>query len=146
MAECSCRGHTGLTTCTAPHTKYSPIKVGNELVFIVAHSRSEVCNSRISLLGPAEVRLRYENVSHGQHAQPSQLLRGIEDNWREPTGHLGVESNLDTCLDLGDMTETATATHCPIQCAGMCSTCPIQCAVMCTTCPIKCGMCTTCPI
>jgi hypothetical protein len=35
-------------------------------------------------------------VSHGQHAQPSNLLRAVEHHWREAAGHLGVETNLDT--------------------------------------------------
>lgn len=43
---------------------YQPVKVRNELVLIMAHSRSEMCDSRISLFGPAEVRLRYKHMSH----------------------------------------------------------------------------------
>lgn len=39
-------------------------------------------------------------MAHGEHAESSQLLRGVEHNRRETTRHLGVEANLDTCLDL----------------------------------------------
>lgn len=39
-------------------------------------------------------------MSHGQHAQPSQLLGGVENDRGEATGHLGVETDLDTGLDL----------------------------------------------
>ena len=39
-------------------------------------------------------------MSHRQHTQSTQLLRGVEDDRREPTGHLGVQPNLDSSLDL----------------------------------------------
>lgn len=39
-------------------------------------------------------------MAHGEHAESTQLLRGVEHNRGEPTWHLGVEANLDTCLDL----------------------------------------------
>lgn len=41
-----------------------------------------------------------EYVTHGQHAEPTQLLGCVEDHRREPGGHLGVETDLDTGLDL----------------------------------------------
>lgn len=55
---------------------------------------------RVGLLGPAQVRLWNQHVTHGQHAQATQLLGRIKHHGREPGGHLGVESNLNTCLDL----------------------------------------------
>lgn len=39
-------------------------------------------------------------MTHGQHSQTSQFLRGVEDHWGEPAGHLGVETDLDTGLNL----------------------------------------------
>lgn len=39
-------------------------------------------------------------MAHGQHAQASQLLRGVEHHRGEPARHLGVEANLDPSLDL----------------------------------------------
>ena len=39
-------------------------------------------------------------MAHTQHAQPSELLRSVEDDRGEAGGHLGVESDLDTRLDL----------------------------------------------
>lgn len=39
-------------------------------------------------------------MTHGQHAESTQLLGCVEDHWREPGGHLGVETDLDTGLDL----------------------------------------------
>lgn len=38
-------------------------------------------------------------MAHGQHAQPPQFLGCVEDNWWEPTGHLGVQANLYPSLD-----------------------------------------------
>ena len=39
-------------------------------------------------------------MAHGQHAQAAQLFGGVEDHRGETTGHLGVEANLDTRLNL----------------------------------------------
>lgn len=39
-------------------------------------------------------------MAHGQHTKTTQLFGSIEDYWRETTGHFGVETDLDTCLDL----------------------------------------------
>lgn len=38
-------------------------------------------------------------MTHGQHAQPTQLFGGVKDHGREAARHFGVEANLDTCLD-----------------------------------------------
>ena len=66
----------------------------------MAHTGSEMSDPLVSLLGPAEVRLGDEHMTHGEHTQTPQLLRGIEHNRGESTGHLGVETNLNTGLDL----------------------------------------------
>ena len=47
-----------------------------------------------------QVRLGDEHVTHRQHAETSQFLGGVENDGRESTGHLGVEADLDTGLDL----------------------------------------------
>jgi len=47
-----------------------------------------------------EIRLRYQNMTHWQHSQSTQLLWGVEYNWRETAWHLWIETNLDTCLYL----------------------------------------------
>ena len=39
-------------------------------------------------------------MAHREHAQAPQLLWSVEDNWREPAGHLRVQPNLDPGLDL----------------------------------------------
>lgn len=39
-------------------------------------------------------------MTHGQHAQTTQLLRGVKDHRWETTRHFGVQTNLDTGLDL----------------------------------------------
>lgn len=39
-------------------------------------------------------------MTHREHTKTSQLLWSVKDNWRESTGHLGVQTNLDTSLDL----------------------------------------------
>ena len=39
-------------------------------------------------------------MTHGQHAQSSQLLGRVEDDRRETRGHFRVETNLDTRLNL----------------------------------------------
>ncbi len=56
----------------------------------------EVGDAQISLLAVAQVRLGDEDVSHGQHPQATDLLGTVEDDRREPTGHLTVQTNLDT--------------------------------------------------
>jgi len=66
----------------------------------MAHARPEVCDANIGLLRPAEIRLRDQYVSHRQHAKTSKLLRRVEHDRWETTRHLGVEADLDTCLDL----------------------------------------------
>ena len=81
-------------------TEHSPIEVRNELVLIVTHTRPEMSDTLVRLLGPTQVRLGDEDMTHGQHTQTPQLFGGIEHHWRETTGHFGVKSNLDTSLDL----------------------------------------------
>ena len=39
-------------------------------------------------------------MSHGQHSEASQFLRRVEDDRRKSGGHFGIESDLDTSLDL----------------------------------------------
>lgn len=39
-------------------------------------------------------------MAHGQHAQTPQLLRGVEDHRRKTAWHFGVQTNLNTSLDL----------------------------------------------
>ena len=57
-------------------------------------------DARISLLAEAQVTLRDQDVSHGQHAEASELLWGIEHDWWESRGHLGVQTHLDPRLYL----------------------------------------------
>eukprot|EP00123_Amoebidium_parasiticum_P018099 comp24100_c1_seq1/m.43516 comp24100_c1_seq1/g.43516 ORF comp24100_c1_seq1/g.43516 comp24100_c1_seq1/m.43516 type:complete len:578 (+) comp24100_c1_seq1:3557-5290(+) len=66
----------------------------------MAHTRPEVCDAAVSLLGPAQVRLGNKHVSHGQHAQPSKLLGRVEHHGRETGRHFRVETDLHTGLDL----------------------------------------------
>ncbi len=56
----------------------------------------EVGDAQISLLAVTQVRLGDEDVSHGQHPKATDLLWTVEDDRREPTGHLTVQTNLDT--------------------------------------------------
>lgn len=39
-------------------------------------------------------------MTHGEHTKATQFLRSVEDDGGKTTGHLGVQTNLDTCLDL----------------------------------------------
>lgn len=39
-------------------------------------------------------------MSHGQHAETSQLFWSVEDHRREAAGHFRVETDLDTRLNL----------------------------------------------
>lgn len=39
-------------------------------------------------------------MAHGQHAQTSEFLGRVEHHRGEPARHLGVETDLDTSLDL----------------------------------------------
>ena len=77
-----------------------PVEVGNELVLVMAHPGPEVGDANVSLFGPAQVRLGDEHMAHGQHPQAPQLLRCVEHHRGEPAGHLGVQPNLDTGLNL----------------------------------------------
>ena len=77
-----------------------PVQVGDELVLVVTHTGPEVSDAHVRLLGPAEIRLGDEHVAHRQHAQPAQLLRGVEHHRRETTGHFRVQTDLNTGLDL----------------------------------------------
>ena len=54
----------------------------------------------VGLFRPAQVGLRDQDVTHRQHAEPTELLRRVEDDRREATRHLGVETDLDACLNL----------------------------------------------
>lgn len=38
-------------------------------------------------------------MAHGEHAQPPQLLRGVEHHRRKTAGHFGVQADLDPSLD-----------------------------------------------
>ena len=38
-------------------------------------------------------------MTHGQHAQPAQLLRRVEDDGREARRHLRVQTDLDPSLN-----------------------------------------------
>lgn len=39
-------------------------------------------------------------MTHGEHTKATQFLRSVKHNRRKTTGHLGVQTNLYTCLDL----------------------------------------------
>lgn len=58
-----------------------------------------MCDADVGLFGPAKIRLRNQNVTHGQHTEAPQLLGRVKHDGREATGHLGVETDLDTRLD-----------------------------------------------
>ena len=92
--------HCPATTNYTPRPPGPPIQVGDQLVLVVAHSGAEVGNAHVRLLGPAEVGLGDEHVPHGEHAQAAQLLGSVEHHGREAAGHLGVQADLDTGLDL----------------------------------------------
>lgn len=47
-----------------------------------------------------QVRLWNQHVAHGQHAKATQLFGSVEDYRRETARHFGVETDLDTCLNL----------------------------------------------
>ena len=47
-----------------------------------------------------EIWLWNEYMTHGEHTKATQFLRSVKDNRGETTGHFGVQTNLDTCLDL----------------------------------------------
>jgi len=76
------------------------VEIGNQLILFVTHSGTEVSGSDIGLFGVSQIGLRNENVSHGKHSQTSQLLGSVEDHRRESAGHLRVETDLDSSLNL----------------------------------------------
>lgn len=55
--------------------------------------------AHISLLGPTQIGLRNQDVTHAQHSQTAQFFGSVEHNRRETGRHLRVEANLDTSLN-----------------------------------------------
>lgn len=47
-----------------------------------------------------QIRLGYEHVAHGQHAQAAQLFGSVENNGWETARHFRVQPDLDTGLNL----------------------------------------------
>ena len=66
----------------------------------MAHTRSEMSDTHISLFRPSQIRLRDQNVAHGQHAEAAQFFGRIKHHGRESRGHFGVQTDFDTGLDL----------------------------------------------
>mmetsp|Transcript_3094 Transcript_3094/g.10260 ORF Transcript_3094/g.10260 Transcript_3094/m.10260 type:complete len:228 (-) Transcript_3094:3866-4549(-) len=77
-----------------------PIQVWNQLVLVVGHPAAEVRHAGIRLHAVLQVGLRDQDVTHGQHPEAANLLRGVEHHGRETRRHLGVQTNLDARLDL----------------------------------------------
>jgi len=77
-----------------------PVQVGDQLVFFVTHSGSEVSDSDVRLFGPTQVGLRNEDVTHGEHAETAEFFRSVENDRRESGRHFRVETDLDSSLDL----------------------------------------------
>lgn len=80
--------------------KRLPVEIWDQLIFLMAHARSEMSYTNVGLFGPAQIRLRDQHVTHRQHAKTSELLGCVEHDRREATRHLGVKTDLDTSLDL----------------------------------------------
>mmetsp|Transcript_39335 Transcript_39335/g.83813 ORF Transcript_39335/g.83813 Transcript_39335/m.83813 type:complete len:1257 (-) Transcript_39335:3240-7010(-) len=76
------------------------VQIGNQLVLFVRQTTAVVGDAGLSLLGISQIGLRDQNVTHTQHAQASQLLGCVEHHRRESRRHLGVQTDLDTGLDL----------------------------------------------
>ena len=77
-----------------------PVQVGDELLLLRGHSRTEVGHPKVSLLCIPQVRLRYQDVAHAKHPKATDLLWRVENNRRKSARHLGVEAYLDPCLNL----------------------------------------------
>lgn len=56
-------------------------------------------DSGVGLLGPAQVALWDEDVTHGQHAQAAKFFRRVENHWRESRRHFRVKTDLDAGLN-----------------------------------------------
>ena len=75
--------------------------IGDQGLLVVRHTRSEMGNTGIRLLGPPLVASRNQDVRSRNHTKTSQFLGGIEHRRRETRRHLGVQPDLDTGLNLG---------------------------------------------
>ena len=75
-------------------------KIGNDLVLLVAHAASKMRHALVRLLRIAQIRLRYQDVAHRQHAQATELLGRVKDDGREARRHLRVQSYFNSRLDL----------------------------------------------
>ena len=93
-----CRSFLSLQTILRPHPLTVDklalprldvaVEVRDELIIIMAHTRTEVSDSDVCLFGPAEIGLGNENVTHREHAEASKFLWCVEDNRREAARHL----------------------------------------------------------
>ena len=67
---------------------YIAIKIGNQLVLLMAHPTPEVGYTNICLLAIPKVTLWNQNMTHGQHSEPSNFFGSIEDDRWKPARHL----------------------------------------------------------
>ena len=75
-------------------------QVGDELVGVAGHAAAEVRHTRIRLHAVLQVALGNQDVAHGEHAEPTNFLRRVKHDGREPRRHLGVEPDFHARLDL----------------------------------------------
>lgn len=96
------RFQIALQHCNRGHLTYLDvtIQIGDELLIFMTHTTTEMCDSHICLLTVPQITLRNQNVTHRQHSQSSNLLWCIKYDWRKPAGHLWIQPNLNTGLDL----------------------------------------------
>ena len=74
--------------------------VRNQSLFVMCHTRTVVGNTSICLLRPSLVTRRDQNMRSRDHSKSTQLLGSVEDRGWEAGRHLGIETNLNSSLDL----------------------------------------------
>lgn len=94
--------HVAMTYCKDNLSLYQ-VTLQHSQIFlwqrIIYQNTQTLWAFRIGQHNSPQVRLWDENVAHGEHAQPSQLLRGVKDHRWKAARHLGIQPNFDSSLD-----------------------------------------------
>jgi hypothetical protein len=97
IAQSQCMFHTQFGQKFLPWDDVSE-DVWDERLFVMRHTGSVVRDASVGLLRPALVTRRDENVRSRYHTQATKFLGRIEDGGGETRRHLGVQSDLHSCL------------------------------------------------
>jgi len=75
-------------------------QVGDQVSSFVRQTGSEVTGTALGLLGPSQVGLGDQDETHRKLSETTQLFGRVEQDRRESTRHLRVQTDLDSGLNL----------------------------------------------